>query len=371
MNGCRYIWQADSWPNFSWRNGEIQSALTEAYGLRGQLFGKLSLFQFEEVSALSLDSLTSEIVTSAKIEGADLDRDSVRSSISNHLGLEYGGLPRTDHYVDGVVQTLLDAATHCNRRLEAEHLFAWHRALFPSGYSGMAKIDVGMWRRGEEPMQVVSRAFGRQKVHFQAPPSDVVPGMMGQFLDWLDGSSVEPLIKAAVAHLWFVTIHPFDDGNGRLCRLITEMLLARADSLDWRCYSLSAQILRNRKSYYSHLENAQKGSLDISDWVKWFLETLVEALRESLAATDRLIYKVKYWQRFSDVDINARQRKLLNALLDGFNGKLTSSKYYKINHCSQDTATRDLSDLVAKGLLRKSAEGGRGTHYELIDSSEI
>lgn len=220
-------------------------------------------------------------------------------------------------------------------------------------------------------MQVVSGALGRRKVHFQAPPSDAVPGMMLQFLDWMDESDVDPLLKAALAHLWFVTIHPFDDGNGRLCRLITEMLLARADGFKWRCYSLSAQILRNRKSYYSLLEEAQKGGLDVTDWLKWFLATLVEALRESLATTDRLIYKVRFWSRFSAVDINARQRKLLNALLDGFQGKLTSSKYYKINHCSQDTASRDLTDLVEKGLLRKSAEGGRSTHYELLDFSEI
>ena len=232
----------------------------------------------------------------------------------------------------------------------------------------MYKITVGDWRKGEEAMQVVSGAMGRQKVHYEAPPSCAVPEMMTQLLAWVDDDTlgIDPLVKAAVAHLWFVTIHPFDDGNGRLCRTVTEMLLSRADNTSQRYYSLSSEILKHRKDYYIQLEKAQHGGLDITEWIVWFIETLSRALNTALEKTERIIRKVRFWDKHKDLQLNDRQRKVLNMLLDGFEGKLTSSKWYKINHCSQDTATRDLNDLVKKNILKKSSEGGRSTAYELI-----
>lgn len=315
-----------------------------------------------------LDSLTEEIVHSSEIEGESLNRDSVRSSVARQLGLEHDGLPKTDHYIEGVVQVMLDATQHFREPLTQERLFGWHSALFPTGYSGMYKITVGDWRKGEEAMQVVSGAMGRQKVHYEAPPSCAVPEMMTQLLAWVDDDTlgIDPLVKAAVAHLWFVTIHPFDDGNGRLCRTVTEMLLSRADNTSQRYYSLSSEILKHRKDYYIQLEKAQHGGLDITEWIVWFIETLSRALNTALEKTERIIRKVRFWDKHKDLQLNDRQRKVLNMLLDGFEGKLTSSKWYKINHCSQDTATRDLNDLVKKNILKKSSEGGRSTAYKLI-----
>ena len=315
-----------------------------------------------------LDSLTEEIIHSSEIEGENLNRVSVRSSVARQLGLEHDGLPKTDHYIEGVVQVMLDATQHFQDSLTQERLFGWHSALFPTGYSGMYKITVGDWRKGEEAMQVVSGAMGREKVHYEAPPSSDVPQLMKQLLTWIDDTTlgIDPLIKAAVAHLWFVTIHPFDDGNGRLCRTVTEMLLSRADNTSQRYYSLSSEILNHRKDYYTQLEKAQHGGLDITEWIVWFLETLRKALDTALEKTEGIIRKVHFWDEHKDLQLNDRQRKVLNMLLDGFEGKLTSSKWYKITHCSQDTATRDLNDLVKKNILKKSSEGGRSTAYEML-----
>ena len=315
-----------------------------------------------------LDSLTEEIIHSSEIEGENLNRVSVRSSVARQLGLEHDGLPKTDHYIEGVVQVMLDATQHFQDSLTKERLFGWHSALFPTGYSGMYKITVGDWRKGEEAMQVVSGAMGREKVHYEAPPSFDVPEMMKQLLTWIDDATlgIDPLIKAAVAHLWFVTIHPFDDGNGRLCRTVTEMLLSRADNTSQRYYSLSSEILNHRKDYYTQLEKAQHGGLDITEWIVWFLETLRKALDTALEKTEDIIRKVRFWDEHKDLQLNDRQRKVLNMLLDGFDGKLTSSKWYKITHCSQDTATRDLNDLVKKNILKKGSGGGRSTAYEIL-----
>ena len=315
-----------------------------------------------------LDSLTEEIIHSSEIEGENLNRVSVRSSVARQLGLEHDGLPKTDHYIEGVVQVMLDATQHFQDSLTKERLFGWHSALFPTGYSGMYKITVGDWRKGKEAMQVVSGAMGRQKVHYEAPPSSDVPRLMRQLLTWIDDTTlgIDPLIKAAVAHLWFVTIHPFDDGNGRLCRTVTEMLLSRADNTSQRYYSLSSEILNHRKDYYTQLEKAQHGGLDITEWIVWFLETLRKALDTALEKTEDIIRKVRFWDEHKDLQLNDRQRKVLNMLLDGFEGKLTSSKWYKITHCSQDTATRDLNDLVKKNILKKGSGGGRSTAYEIL-----
>ena len=367
-NGAtQYIWQHADWPNMTVDMQALAGLVAETNLLRGQLMGRVSMFGFEEQNTSMLETMTSEIVHSSKIEGQTLSADSVRSSLATQLGLKYDGLPPTDHYIEGVVQVMLDATHNFSRPLSFERMFGWHHALFPNGYSGMYKINVGKWREGKEAMQVVSGAMGKERVHYEAPPSEEVPRMMSELLEWIesDNTKTDPLIKAAIAHLWFVTIHPFDDGNGRICRTITEMLLSRADHTGKRYYSLSSQILQNRKAYYDNLEHAQKGGMDVTEWVAWFLCTLKDAINASLTKTENVVRKRQFWNRHEQTPFNERQRKMLNRLFDGFEGKLNSSKWYKICHCSQDTATRDLNDLVNKGVLRKTDDGGRNTNYEL------
>lgn len=363
-----YIWQHGEWPKMTWQEASFCTLLSEVNLLRGQLLGIVSMFGFKEKNEVLLHALTQEIVHSAKIEGQELSRDSVRSSVARQLGLEYIGLPASDHYTEGVVQVMFDATSRYDDIFDEERLFVWHRALFPTGQSGIHKIDVGIWRQGEGAMQVVSGALGHEKVHYEAPDNSMVPAMMKQFIEWLNNDEVQidPVVKAAVAHLWFVTIHPFDDGNGRLCRTITELLLSKADKTSQRYYSLSSELLNHRKDYYQHLEEAQKGNLDITEWIIWFLEQMKLALEASLKRTEAVMNKMQFWSKHKETVLNERQRKVINMVLDGFNGKLTSSKWYKICHCSQDTATRDLNDLIAKGIIVKNAEGGRNTSYELI-----
>lgn len=367
-NGAtQYIWQHADWPNMTVDMQALAGLVAETNLLRGQLMGRVSMFGFEEQNTSMLETMTSEIVHSSKIEGQTLSADSVRSSLATQLGLKYDGLPQTDHYIEGVVQVMLDATHNFSRPLCFERMFGWHHALFPNGYSGMYKISVGKWREGKEAMQVVSGAMGKERVHYEAPPSEEVPRMMNDLLEWIEAndSKTDPLIKAAIAHLWFVTIHPFDDGNGRICRTITEMLLSRADQAGERYYSLSSQILQNRKAYYDNLEHAQNGGMDVTEWVAWFLSTLKDAINASLTKTENVVRKRQFWNRHEQTPFNERQRKMLNRLFDGFEGKLNSSKWYKICHCSQDTATRDLNDLVNKGVLRKTDDGGRNTNYEM------
>lgn len=367
-NGAtQYIWQHADWPNMTVDMQALAGLVAETNLLRGQLMGRVSMFGFEEQNTSMLETMTSEIVHSSKIEGQTLSADSVRSSLATQLGLKYDGLPQTDHYIEGVVQVMLDATHNFSRPLSFERMFGWHHALFPNGYSGMYKISVGKWREDKEAMQVVSGAMGKERVHYEAPPSEEVPRMMNNLLEWIEAndSKTDPLIKAAIAHLWFVTIHPFDDGNGRICRTITEMLLSWADHTGKRYYSLSSQILQNRKAYYDNLEHAQKGGMDVTEWVAWFLSTLKDAINASLTKTENVVRKRQFWNRHEQTPFNERQRKMLNRLFDGFEGKLNSSKWYKICHCSQDTATRDLNDLVNKGVLRKTDDGGRNTNYEL------
>ena len=365
-----YIWQEKEWPQFTWNNEQIARLLGEVHQELGRLKGIVSMFGLEQKTNTYLDNMTQEIVNSAEIEGEVLNRDSVRSSVARQLGLPYAGLPRIDHYVEGVVQIMVDATQHAKEPLTDERLFGWHAALFPTGYSGAYKITVANWRQSQDAMQVVSGAMGHYQVHFEAPPSQRVPGMMLSFLEWLNApNSVDSLIKAAIAHLWFVTIHPFDDGNGRLCRTITEMMLARADGMTQRYYSLSSAILNNRKTYYEQLEQTQKGSLDITGWIAWFLVTLYQAIATSISKTDSVIKKTDFWNRHAETAVNERQRKVINRLWDGFEGKLNTSKWAKICHCSQDTALRDIHDLIAKGILRDTGEGGRSKNYELIDTT--
>jgi Fic family protein len=364
----KYIWQDKEWPRFTWNNEQIARLLGEVHQELGRLTGIVSMFGFEQKTNTFLDAMTQEIVHSAEIEGEVLNHDSVRSSVARQLGLPYAGLPRIDHYVEGVVQIMLDATQHAEQPLTDERLFGWHAALFPTGYSGAYKITVANWRQSTEAMQVVSGAMGHYLVHFEAPPSKFVPDMMKLFIKWINSTNeIDPLIKAAIVHLWFVTIHPFDDGNGRLCRTLTEMMLARADGMTQRFYSLSSSILNSRKNYYEILEQTQKGSTDITEWVEWFLQTLYRAITTSISKMDRVIQKTDFWNRHADLSVNERQRKVLNRLWDGFEGKLNTSKWAKMCHCSQDSALRDIQDLIKKGILRDTGEGGRSKNYELIE----
>lgn len=363
-----YLWQNERFPHFDWNPNALLTPLGEVHILQGQLLGRMATLGFEGVTQ-QVETITSEIVGSSQIEGVTLNADSVRSSVARHLGLETAGSERTDHYTEGVVNSLMEATQAYAAPLTAERMFGWHAAYFPTGYSDGYKITVANWRVGDEPMQVVSGPMGKEKVHFVAPSSDDVPEMMAQFIEWCNSDDkTDPILRAAIAHLWFVTVHPFDDGNGRMARTITEMMLARADGTSKRFYSLSAEIMRQRKAYYEALEQAQKGPINITPWLLWFVEALRKALNYSLETTDKVLRKSAFWEQHRDTEINERQRKVINRLWDGFEGKLTTQKYAKINHCSQDTALRDIQSLIAKNILRKTDEGGRSTNYELVIS---
>jgi len=362
-----FIHQNDNWPNFTWKNDEIVNLLSEARNLQGRLIGKMESLGFDLRNEALLDTLTLDILKSSEIEGEYLNPDQVRSSIARKLGMEIAGSVESDRNVDGVVEMMLDATQNCFKPLTSERLFDWHAALFPSGRSGMYKITVADWRKDTTgPMQVVSGALGKEKVHFQAPDSILVEKEMNQFLDWFNSNlKIDLVIKAAIAQLWFVTIHPFEDGNGRITRALTDMLLAQSDKSNQRFYSMSAQIRIERKQYYEILEKTQKGSLDITEWVKWFLNCLINSLKSTGSTLLKVLLKADFWTKHSKTLINERQKKLLNKLLDGFDGKLTSSKWAKIAKCSKDTAIRDINDLIDKNILQKEAAGGRSTNYEL------
>lgn len=362
-----YIWQQKEWPDFTWDDSKLSYKLGKVRGLQGKLVGKMSALGFDLKNGAMLDTLTADITKSSEIEGEILNRDQVRSSVARHLGIETEGLPEADRYVDGVVQLMLDATQNYMQPLTDERLFNWHAALFPTGRSGAYKITVADWRQGAEPMQVISGAMGKEKVHYQAPDSDNVPYQMKMFLDWAnDDQKIDPVLKAAIAHLWFVTIHPFDDGNGRMARTIMDLFLARADEMPYRFYSMSAEIRRQRKGYYEILEKTQKGGLDITDWLEWFLDCLEAALIDTEKSISTVLQKAVFWDKHRLVPMNERQIKMVNLLWDGFDGKLTSSKWGKITKSSADTALRDIQDLIVKGVLRKTDEGGRSTNYELV-----
>jgi Fic family protein len=321
---------------------------------------------FDLAATAELDTLSQEVITSSQIEGEQLDANKVRSSISKQLGLQTPGATLDTHDVDGAVQVALDATKNFKTKLTAKRLYGWHAALFPMGYSGMHKIRVAGWRK--DAMQVVSGAIGRQKIHYEAPAPTAVPGLMRDFMRWCDATdNTGPLIKAALAHLWFLTIHPFDDGNGRIARALTEMQLARSDGSPRRFYSMAAQILAKRDSYYDVLEHTQKGTPDITQWMLWFYETLLASLASSETRVNAVLKRVTFWQDIEAVSLNERQRKVLKLLLGDFEGKLTTSKWAKLCKTSQDTALRDINDLVLKGILTQEPQGGRSTAYWLAD----
>jgi len=390
----KYIWQASDWPNWHFDLAALAGPMAEVSRAQGLLMGRLADVGMALRDQASLAALTEDVVKTSEIEGEQLNVESVRSSIARRLGVDIGALAPVDRHVEGVVEMVLDATANCNAPVPRERLFGWHAALFPTGYSGLSKIKVGGWRDDASgPMQVVSGPIGRQKVHFEAPPADRLELETSRFLDWVNGALNEPpLLKAGLGHLWFVTLHPFDDGNGRIARAIGDLLLARADGSPRRFYSLSAQIQWERKAYYDILERTQKNlpeanfrasaaggrhrdvpdnrSMDVTDWLAWFLDTLHRAVDQAQHTLDAVLTKARFWQHWAATPLNERQVKVLNRLLDGFEGKLTSSKWAAIAKCSPDTALRDINDLLGRGVLRKTDAGGRSTRYELNDLPE-
>lgn len=362
-----YIWQAQDWPQWRYDLAGLAAPMALVSHAHGFLLGRMADVGMPLRDQASLAALTDDAVKTSEIEGQSLNVQSVRSSIARRLGLDIGTLAPTDRHIEGVVDMVLDATGNCHAPLSRERLFGWHAALFPTGYSGLTRIHVGGWRDDATgPMQVVSGPVGRQRLHFEAPPAQQLDTEMARLLEWIETpSDASPIIKAGLAHLWFLTVHPFDDGNGRIARAVGDLLLARADGGSQRFYSLSAQIQRERKAYYDILERTQKGSMDVTAWLSWFLTALHHAINQAHANLDAVLTKARFWRDCTGIPLNSRQIKLLNRLLDGMEGKLTSTKWAAIAKCSSDTALRDINDLLARGLLRKTASGGRSTSYEL------
>jgi Fic family protein len=363
-----YIYQLADWPRFRWDQEKLAQLLAEVRHRQGKLLGRMESLGFNLQAEANLYTLTQDILKSSEIEGQILNPDQVRSSIARRLGMDIAGVIPADRNVEGVVEMMLDATQNYGQKLNEERLFGWHAALFPTGHTGIHKITVGAWRDNtkDNPMQVVSGAMGREKVHYQAPDADMLPDEMGKFLRWVNTEEDrDPVLKSAIAHLWFVTIHPFDDGNGRIARAIADMLLARADGTAQRFYSMSAQIRKERNAYYDILEETQKDTLDITAWLEWFLGCLGRALAATGETLAGVMRKAKFWEKPVAASLNERQRFMLNKLLDGIEGKLTSSKWAKMAKCSQDTAVRDIQDLIERGVLEKDAAGGRSTSYLL------
>ncbi|WP_316205457.1 MULTISPECIES: Fic family protein [unclassified Bradyrhizobium] len=365
-----YIHQLPEWPRFSWDATALAKQLAAVRLRQGQLIGRMQALGFPQQEEAALTTLTEEVLKSSEIEGEKLDKDMVRSSLARRLGMDAGALPSADRNVEGVVEMTLDATQKFKTELTAERLFGWHASLFPTGRSNMKKIAVGAWRDASAgAMQVVSGDYGREHVHYEAPPAAKLNAEMAGLLDWYNAEEkIDPIIKAAIAHLWFVTIHPFEDGTGRIARAIADMSLARSEGIPQRFYSMSAQIRAERKTYYDMLESTQKGSLDITPWLEWFLGCLDRAFTGAETILAAVLEKADFWKRHATIQINDRQRDMLNRLLDGLDGKLTSSKWAKIEKCSPDTALRDIQGLVDQDVLVKDPGGGRSTSYSLVSS---
>lgn len=362
-----YIYNNPNWPNFEWNSEKLLPLLSLVRNKQGLLIGKMSVLGFDLRNEANLQILTQEIVKSTEIEGEILDKEQVRSSVARRLGLEISGLVNSERNVDGIVDLMLDAITNYDKELSKERLFSWHASIFPEGRSGMYNIKAGSWRDDSTgPMQVVSGALGKEKVHYQAPPAETLEKEMQQFIRWFNLNQKEDFVlKAAVAHLWFVTVHPFEDGNGRISRALSDMLLARSDEQTNRFYSMSTQIRKERNSYYEILEKTQKGAMEITNWLEWFLNCLLHSIENSEKLLEKIMFKHSFWIKHTGLTINDRQRKVLNLLMDDFEGALSTTKWAKIGKCSQDTALRDIQDLMEKGILMKSPQGGRSTNYEL------
>ena len=362
-----YIWQHPEWPALTWDQAALATLLGRVSRNQGRLLGKMEALGFDLRNEAHLQTLTRDVVKSSEIEGELLEADQVRSSIARRLGMDIAGLVASDRHIDGVVDMMLDATGNYDEALTIERLFNWHAALFPTGKSGMRVIAVAAWRDDRDgPMQVVSGPIGREKVHYEAPPAARVQEEIEAFLDWFnDAGDTDPILKAGLAHLWFVTIHPFDDGNGRIARAIADMALSRSEHSRQRFYSMSGQIRSERKDYYQLLERTQRGDLDISRWQSWFLSCLDRAIAAADESLSAVLLKSRFRERFATAALNERQIKVINRLLDGFDGKMTTSKWAKIANCSQDTAYRDILDLIERGALQKDPGGGRSTSYSL------
>ena len=363
----KYIYERKKWPEFTWDQLRITSELAQVRHNQGRLLGRMEGLGFHFRTEASLTTLTEDVVKSSQIEGESLERSQVRSSISRRLGLDVTGLPTPERDVEGIVEVMLDATQNAKAALTSERLFGWHAALFPTGRSGTARIRTGILRDDKNgPMQVVSGAIGRQRVHFQAPPANRLKIEMKAFLAWFNAKAhVDPVLKAAQAHLWFITLHPFDDGNGRIARAIADMALARSENSSQRFYSMSGQICRDRKAYYEILEKTQRAGLEVTEWLAWFLGCLDRAIKNSETIFDSVREKNLFWEFYADLEFNNRQRAMLNRLLDGFEGKLTSSKWALLSKCSQDTASRDIEELIKQSVLIKNPGSGRSTSYAL------
>ena len=364
-----YIHQLPEWPNLRWRAETLTGELAEVRYRQGRLLGRMESLGFPLRQEAALDTLTADVVKSSEIEGEILDAREVRSSIAWRLGLDIGGLPSADRDVEGIVELMLDATQNYARPLTDERLFEWHAALFPTGRSRGKRITVGGWRDDVfGKMQVVSGPIGKERVHFQAPDADRLEGEMGAFLDWFNApSDADGVIRAGLAHLWFVSIHPFDDGNGRIARAVSDMALSRSDNSPQRLYSMSSQIRQERRAYYDILEQTQKESVDVTGWLAWFVACLGRAIDHAGATVDATLHKARFRDRIAAIPINDRQHKVINLLLEHFEGKLTTSKWAKIGKCSPATAFRDITELVDRGILARSPEGGRSTSYHLVN----
>jgi len=363
---AKYIYEYKNWIDFSWQDKAINAVFGEVRLMQGKIIGQMNALGFSAKAEATLTALTSDVVKSSEIEGEILNYDQVRSSIARRLGINTAGLVSSSRHIEGIVEMMLDATQRFTLPLTEKRLFGWHAALFPTGYSGPYLIEVGQYRTGE--MQIVSGAMGKEKVHYEAVKPESVKTEMDKFLDWFNNeNSLDPVLKAAIAHFWFIIIHPFDDGNGRIGRAITDMLLARAEGSGERFYSLSGQMLTERKLYLEVLQKVQHSSGDITEWIDWFLHCLKNAMLSTENTTQKILRKAEFWKFHEHTPINERQRLILNKLFDDFEGKLQTSKWAKIVKTSTDTALRDIKDLVEKGILKRTDEGGRNANYELAD----
>ncbi|PPR23871.1 MAG: hypothetical protein CFH39_00351 [Alphaproteobacteria bacterium MarineAlpha10_Bin2] len=364
-----YIWQLPDWPRFHWDQDKRANVLAATRHEQGRLVGRMEALGFQLREEAELRTLTQDVLKSSEIEGELLDHEQVRSSIARRLGMDVGGLISADREVEGVVEMMLDATRRYDEPLTRERLFDWHASLFPTGRSGMTQIRAGAWRDdGSGPMQVISGPVGKERIYYEAPPAERLDTEMAAFLEWFNSvSNADPVLKAGLAHLWFVTIQPFDDGNGRIVRAVADMALARSERSAQRFYSMSAQIRHERDDYYHTLELTQKGTMDVTDWQVWFLGCLARAIEGAQETLSSVLVKARFWDHFATEPLNERQIKVINRMLQGFEGKLTSSKWAKLAKCSQDTAHRDILDLIERGVLEKNPGGGRSTSYGLAD----
>lgn len=365
-----YIYEYPNWANFRWNDAKLATLLAQVSFCEGVILGKMQELGFNFKQEAILNNLTEEIIKSNEIEGEILNTEQVRSSIARRLNIHNDNPVQSNHYINGVVDMMIDATHNYDKELTLERIFGWHAALFPTGYSGLYKIKVACLRDDKDgPMQVTSNKGNREIIYYQAPDANKLPEYIKDFLNWLNSENdINPLIKAAISHLWFITLHPFEDGNGRIARAITDMMLAKAENTSYRFYSMSAQIQKEKNDYYKILEHTQKGDSDITDWIEWFLKCLLSSIKSSEKLIADILNKAKLWQKFNQCNLDEKQRKIINMLLDGFEGHLTSSKWAKICKCSQDTAIRSINYLIDKGILQQQGTG-RSTHY-IINCNE-